>query len=189
MSDCSALARPDTLEAPPRCPMKFNVSSLLKEPTGAVREFQIDEDVRIEGEPVRLRGTVRFDRTPEGVLVRAQLSGEAPAECSRCLKPLVSPVYVSFGEQYLPTIDIVTGARVEPAEGEEDAYRIDQRHMLDLSEPIAQYWSMALPMAPVCSEDCAGLCQECGADRTTGHSCGGEPVDARWSKLRNLKLR
>jgi uncharacterized protein len=168
--------------------MKFNVSSLLKEPTGAIREYDIDDEVRIDGAAVRLRGDVRFDRTPGGVLVRATLAGAAADDCSRCLKPMTYPVEVHFEEEYLPTVDIYTGARVQPPEGEEDAYRIDTRHMLDLTEPIVQYWTMALPMAPVCRDDCGGICPECGAERAGEHRCAGEQVDARWAKLRNLKL-
>jgi uncharacterized protein len=97
-------------------------------------------------------------------------------------------VHVEFGEEYIPTIDVMTGARVEPPEGEEDAYRIDARHFIDLREPIEQYWQMALPMAPVCREDCPGLCPECGREVDADHRCAAEPVDARWSKLRNLRL-
>lgn len=168
--------------------MQFNVASLLKEQTGAVREYDIDDDVLIEGERRHLQGHVRFDRTPSGVLVRADLRGSAQFECSRCLEPSTQTIDVHFDEEYIPTIDIDTGARVEPAEGEEDAYRIDARHMLDLSEPVRQYWGMELPMAPLCREDCTGLCPECGQPSVQGHRCAPDQADTRWSKLRNLQL-
>ncbi len=169
--------------------MEFNVSSLLKETAGATREYDIDEDVRIEGTQQHLTGHVRFDRTPRGILVRARLSGETPETCGRCLKPLSLTVPLTIEEEYLPTADVITGAVIEAPEGEEDAYRIDKRHMLDLAEPIVHYWSLALPMAPVCREDCAGLCPECGAERDGGgHRCDREQVDTRWAKLQNLKL-
>jgi uncharacterized protein len=166
--------------------MQFNVSDLLREGYGTFREHIIDDDVVVDGIRRHVTGTARFDRTPEGILVRARLRGAMDAECSRCLKPTTFPVDVEFEEQYVPTIDPLTGARVTPPEGEEDAYRISERHMLDLSEPLRQYWSMALPMAPVCREDCAGLCPNCGEERAPGHSCGPEPIDARWEKLRSL---
>jgi uncharacterized protein len=168
--------------------MKFNVASLLKEHTGAWREHTLDDEVLIDGERRRVIGSARFDRTPDGVLARVHLGGSASAECSRCLKPMALPIEVAFEEEYIPTVDIDTAARVQPPEGEEDAYRIDARHMLDLSEAVQQYWAMALPMAPVCSEDCAGICPICGADATQGHDCAGEPADSRWSALRKLKL-
>ena len=169
--------------------MHFNVASLLKESTGALREFDIDDDLRIEGETHRLRGHVRFDRTHDGVLVRARLHGDGAAECARCLKPIAYPIDLVIEEEYLPTVDVVTGAPVDAPEGEDDAYRIDKRHMIDLAEPIEQYWSMAVPMAPVCRDDCPGICPVCGQERAAeGHACTREQVDARWAKLQNLHL-
>ena len=169
--------------------MQFNVASLLKETTGAIREYDIDDDVHIDGVAHHLTGRARFDRTSDGVLVRARLSGEMEGECSRCLRPLSYPIDLVIEEEYLPTVDVVSGAQVDAPEGEEDAYRIDRRHMLDLTEPIEQYWAMALPMAPVCREDCPGLCPICGKEQAAeGHECTREQVDARWAKLENLRL-
>jgi len=169
--------------------MQFNVASLLKEHTGAAREYDIDEDVRIDREPHRITGHARFDRTPDGVLVRARLRGEGRASCSRCLKEVTYPIEIVFEEEYIPTVDVDTGASVQVPEGEDEAYRINARHLLDLSEPIEQYWAMAEPMAPVCEEACRGLCPICGEEiRSEGHACTREQIDDRWAKLRNLKL-
>jgi len=168
--------------------MEFNVADLLKEGYGAVRAYDIDDDVRIDGETRHLRGTLRFDRTPEGVLVRASLHGSAAAQCSRCLTPITVDIDVTFDEQYVPTIDVNTGARITLPEGEEDAYRINTRHVIDLREPIEQYWAMALPMAALCRPDCPGLCSICGEEATAGHACETAPVDDRWARLRDLRL-
>jgi uncharacterized protein len=169
--------------------MQFNVAALLKEPTGATREYEIDDDLRVDGARHRVAGHARFDRTPRGILVRATISGSMSGECSRCLRPLDYPVNVTLEEEYLPTIDVNTGAQVETDETTEDAYRIDSRHVLDLTEAAAQYWAIALPMAPVCAEDCAGLCPDCGADLSAApHTCAADAGDARWSKLTDLRL-
>lgn len=168
--------------------MKFNVASLLKEATGAVREYDIDDDVRMDGQTRHVRGHARFDRTPQGVLVRASVAGTMVAQCSRCLKTLTVPVDVAFEEVYLPTHDINTGARIVPEEGEEESYRIDDRHMLDLGEAIAQYWAMAEPMAPLCEEACRGICPQCGAILADGieHECPRAQADPRWARLAEL---
>jgi uncharacterized protein len=169
--------------------MKFNVADLLKERAGAAREFDLDDDVmRMDGVDRRLKGHVRFDRTRDGVLVRAMVRGSAPSECSRCLRPISVEVDLRIEEEFIPTVDVLTGARVTPPEGEEDAYRIDERHMIDLRESIGQYWMMAMPMAPLCNEACEGLCPDCGEQRQAGHACVDRQEDARWSKLRDLKL-
>lgn len=168
--------------------MKFNVASLLKEPTGASREYDIDDDIRIDGKTRHVRGRVRFDRTPQGVLVRAHVSGTMDAQCSRCLKPVTVPVDVAFEEVYVPTHDVNTGARIALEEGDEESYRIDDRHMLDLGEAIAQYWAMAEPMAPLCDEDCRGICPDCGAalEAGTEHECARRQTDPRWARLAEL---
>jgi uncharacterized protein len=169
--------------------VQFNVSELLRESYGSFRAHDIDYDVRIDGKPQRLIGQVRFDRVPEGILVRATLHGERRTECSRCLEPCTLPIDLTIEEQYIPTIDPLTGTRVTPPEGEEDAYRINERHVIDLSVPVQQYWTMAQPIAPVCREDCAGFCPTCGARRDPGHACADEGIDDRWARLRDLKLR
>jgi uncharacterized protein len=169
--------------------MQFNVSSLLKEPTGSTREYSIDDDIKIDGATRHVTGHVRFDRTPRGVLVRADVHGSMEDVCSRCVKPITYPVDIDIAEEYVPTIDATSGAAIETVEGEEDAYRIDARHMIDLGEAVAQYWALALLMAPLCDEDCRGLCPVCGAEiAAAGHACTGEQIDSRWSALAKLKL-
>lgn len=169
--------------------MQFNVASLLKEHTGAMREYVIDDDVRVDGETHHLTGIARMDRTPDGILVRARMSGEQAAQCSRCLKDVTYAVTVEFEEEYIPTIDVDTGAHISPPAGDEEAYRINDHHILDLTEPVAQYWSMAEPIAPVCEDACRGLCPVCGEEiGASDHKCTREQIDDRWAALRNLKL-
>jgi len=170
--------------------MQFNVSSLLREGTGATRVFAIDDDLVIDGQRHPVRGEVRFDRTSRGVLVRARMGGTMSGECSRCLEPVTYGVDIEFEEEYLPTVDIHTGARFELEEGEDpESYRISERHFIDLAVPAREYWSIGLPMAPVCREDCAGLCPECGAELAAGeHACTADKSDARWAALGTLKL-
>ena len=169
--------------------MQFNVSELLRESYGAYREFDIDDDVRISAVPRHVRGHVRFDRVPEGIFARASVSGTAIAVCSRCLDPAEFPLDLLLEELYIPLVDPVTGARVQLPEGEEDAYRITERHIIDLTLPVQQYWSMALPIAPLCSPDCRGICPQCGEIRDASHGCVLATLDDRWAKLRDLKLR
>jgi len=168
--------------------VQFNVAALLKESTGATREYDIDDDLRVDGEKHHVTGHARFDRTPRGVLVRASLTGTMSGECSRCLHPIEYPVEFDLDEEYVPMVDVNTGVHVETDETTEDAYRINARHVLDLTEAAAQYWTLALPLAPVCSEDCAGLCPDCGAELAAEpHTCPVEHGDARWAKLSDLR--
>ena len=167
--------------------MLFNVVSLLKEHTGASREFEIDDDVVIDGATRHLTGDVRLDRTPRGVLVRGSLRGSLATQCSRCLRPVDVAIELTIEEEFIPVIDATTGVRVETNESEDEAYRINSRHELDLREPVQQYWSMSVPMAPLCRDDCAGICPSCGEEFTFDHGCASPQLDERWAKLAALR--
>ena len=168
--------------------MQFNVASLLNEPTGSTREYDID-DVAIDGAKHHAVGHVRFDRTPRGLLVRAALHGTMDDVCARCVKPITYPIDLEIAEEYLPTVDLASGAPVAPDDGDEDAYRIDAHHVIDLTEAVSQYWTLALLMAPLCDEQCAGLCPVCGEGMAAaGHACTGDQIDSRWSALAKLQL-
>jgi uncharacterized protein len=64
---------------------------------------------------------------------------------------------------------------------------IDEHHLLDLSEAIRQNALLAVPMKPLCREDCSGLCQQCGKDLNKGQcDCNKSEIDPRWAKLADL---
>jgi uncharacterized protein len=150
--------------------VQFNVSQLLREPTGSRRVYQVEEPFR-------------------GILARARLASQGGAECARCLRPVSFPVTLEFEEEFVPSIDPITGAAIL-APDEPGVFAIDAHHILDLTEPARQAWQLAQPMAPLCREDCPGLCPQCGADRSTGGcTCSAEPVDARWAALAGLRQR
>jgi uncharacterized protein len=47
---------------------------------------------------------------------------------------------------------------------------------------------LAVPFAPLCREDCKGLCPQCGIDRNTGTCSCEPPIDPRLAALKGLKL-
>lgn len=172
--------------------VQFNVSQLLREPIGSRRVYQVEEPFRPDPasqDAVLLRGPVELLRIDRGILARAQLSSQGESECARCLRPVSFPVALELEEQFLPAVDPVTGAAL-PVADEPGVFAIDAHHILDLTEPARQAWQLMQPMAPLCREDCPGLCPQCGADRASGGcTCPAEPVDARWAALAGLRQR
>jgi uncharacterized protein len=183
----------------------FNVAQLLKEPVGSTRKLEIetpdltlyDEDgggrgqgqVRIEAHKVE--GSAKLTTLRDNVLVQGEVSAEVPLECSRCLEMFDLPVEATLEEQFQPTIDVYTGAPVRRADQviDDQVFDIDANHMMDMTEPVRQALLVALPMKPLCREDCAGICPQCGAnlnETQCGHT--EERVDDRWSGLRSLRL-
>jgi uncharacterized protein len=168
--------------------MEINVAQLLKEPIGATRNYEIDEvvDVTGEGNNRLVEGEVKLQRTQRGILVKGEFRTELELTCSRCLGSFTYPLEINFEEEYIPTIDIVTGIPLSSPEEAGD-FRIDEHHVIDLTEAIRQYTLLAMPMKPLCREDCAGLCQECGHNLNQGPcGCSVQEVDPRWAKLSKL---
>lgn len=170
--------------------MLFDVLRELREPMGAVNEFDLHEpQVKAGDVTIRaLEGSVRLVRTDRGLLARTRASGLIDEVCSRCLVPTESPVDVDFEEEYVPEFDANTGAAIRLSEQEqEDVFRITPRWELDLREGLRQYILMNEPAKPLCKPDCAGLCPVCGADMNAGpHECEAQ-TDERWSALAGLK--
>jgi len=167
--------------------MLFNVSGLMGEGIGATRSFDVDGCLESEGrEPEAVHGSVELLRTRAGVLVRAHLDVMEPETCSRCLKPLQEKVAIDFEEEFQATVDRLTGRPIEQAP-EEDAFVIDENHMLDLTEAVRQYREASTAMQPLCTPGCLGLCPRCGKDLNTG-PCGCQfgPADSRWAALAGL---
>ena len=109
--------------------------------------------------------------------------------CSRCLETYGLPLTVTFDVMYLPQRDNVGEGEIEV--GEEDlgtAYYRDET--IDLGGLMREQFYLALPMKPLCSETCRGLCPACGANLNES-ACGCTPrwVDPRLGALRALSGR
>jgi uncharacterized protein len=160
---CDSRQSPD--DTPPVVAMKFNVSQLMKERVGATRSYTFEGEPVDLGEPFGTEafdGEVRLTRTNRSIVADARVAAEATGECGRCLEPARFPLRLTIAEEFFPTIDVFTGTALPvPADG----FRIDHNHILDLSDAVRQYSLTAVPMAPLCRPDCAGLCPQCGANR------------------------
>ncbi len=174
-------------------PLTFNVSGLLAEPAGAVREYRID-DVEVDlGEDLVLvrpvSGRIRLLRTNRGLVVESDLDTALAGECARCLRPTVTDVHVELAEEVLPTIDLASGLPVTLEEGEDpETPRLTDHHDLELRPLVAEAISLAEPIAPLCEPDCPGLCEECGERLTPGHAHGDGPIDPRLEALRAFRV-
>ncbi|MCG3756835.1 DUF177 domain-containing protein [Amycolatopsis sp. Poz14] len=129
-----------------------------------------------EGEPVEL--DLMLESVVEGVLVTGTASAVATGECSRCLDPVTEDVEVDLTELFA-----YPGSATEETTDEDEIPRlVDDR--IDLEPTVRDAVVLALPLAPLCREDCPGLCIECGvkwADLEPGH--GHEKIDPRWAAL------
>ena len=167
--------------------MQINVSQLLQEPIGASRHYQVNETAVLEnGSTHHINGECQLLHTQRSILVKCKLDTDAELTCSRCLSAFRQPLTVKFEEEYLPTVDVMTGMPLDTTD-DIGHFTIDNNHILDLNEAIRQYTLLIMPMKPLCQEDCFGLCQKCGKNLNQGPcDCPKQEIDPRWSKLSKL---
>ncbi|MEN8614332.1 DUF177 domain-containing protein [Dehalogenimonas sp. THU2] len=134
----------------------FNVAQLEKSPVGTTREYQVDDQVDIDGYMVTVKGEVQLIRTNLSVLVKANLETALPLECCRCLRDFDCALKVTFQEEFLPTLDVMSGLPVD-VEDPDETFTIDEHHDLDLREAVRQYVILSQPMKPLCRMDCPGI--------------------------------
>jgi uncharacterized protein len=168
--------------------LSYNVAGLLREPPGSSRTYpvsgeqlQIADDLRLAAP---IDGQVRLARTGRSILARAELTTALEERCSRCLKPAVAPILVELEEEALPSIDLDSGKPLDTT-AEPEALRLDDHHELDLSGPVRDAISLAEPIAPLCREDCLGLCVTCGVDlnEDPAHHHDDDDIDPRLAVL------
>ena len=168
--------------------MHFNVSQLLRESSGSRRDYTVDEAITLaDGAKVGARGTVTLLKTHGGVWVSAVLESKIVVSCPRCLTDHAQPVRISLEEEFFPKPETHWRDKAveEAPSGEQN--RIDENHILDLSEVAGEYFALGLPMQPVCRAECAGLCLTCGVNlNETRCRCDDSPRDTRWSALLEL---
>jgi uncharacterized protein len=128
-----------------------------------------------EGSQVEL--DLRLEAVMEGVLVTGTAQAALEGECARCLEPISDEIEVRFQELF-----VYEDQDVDPDEElEVSTLRND---LVDLEPLLRDAVVLALPFQPLCTEDCPGLCAECGArladDPEHGHDAPGDP---RWAAL------
>jgi len=173
-------------------PLVFPLASLLAEPAGTERRYeihgatiQLPDELRLT-EP--LEGTVRISRTNRGVIVDAAIDTSIAGTCSRCLRDIEIPEHVEIHEEVLPSVDLTTGRPLD-ASAEPEVARLTDHHELDLGALAAEAISLAEPIAPLCEANCPGLCIECGERLGPGH-VEHEPddVDPRLAALKGFRV-
>ncbi len=168
--------------------MQINVSQLLQEPVGAMRDHQVNEmaDIIGDNKQYMVQGECSLLRLQGSILVKCALETEVELACGRCLSLFRHPLKMKFEEEYVPTVDVLTGALL-PQPEETSTFTIDEHHILDLTEAVRQYATLAVPMKPLCGEECAGLCPNCGKNLNEGEcDCPQQEIDPRWSELTKL---
>lgn len=123
--------------------------------------------------------------TPQksGVLVRGRLSGRIVTPCDRCAEDTTVVLDNSF--ELFEEL---------PRQGEQSLEESRMRRRgkvieLDAGGLLWEQFVLAMPVKPLCSEGCLGLCPGCGRNLNAGScSCGESESDPRLAALRGLRI-
>lgn len=157
-------------------------AATLRKVPGTVREEQrrgAIEGLAAVGVAVPEGAEVVVDVTlssyPEGIMAVGSVTAPWVGECRRCGGPVAGELSVAVHERY-----------VGDGSPDDEAYSFAD-DLIDL-EPLARDAVLLdLPLAPLCSEDCSGMCPQCGANRNVEPCQCQAPQDPRWSALDALR--
>lgn len=177
----------------------FNTHDLPRR-AGEMREYTLDIpaperigiDVIAVPEDQGIHIGMRLESVTEGVLVSAQVSTIAEGECIRCLDPMEMPIARNFQELYRYAPEKAhTKAQRKAAEAQddldEDEDLVMDGELINLEGPVRDAIVLALPINPICDEDCPGLCPRCGVKWSLLEPDHRHDVkDPRWADLTDL---
>jgi uncharacterized protein len=150
-------------------------------------DMQNDKICCISG---RIQGDLTVSREYENVRVTGRITAPLDLSCSRCLADFTSFVDTSFTIFFRKENSITPSTEDELELGEMDllssVYSGDE---IDLTHEIEEQVAMEIPLKPLCSDSCKGLCHECGIDlNTSSCSCSKEPERLTFSALKDFKV-
>jgi uncharacterized protein len=165
----------------PRSPLVINTHELGRRP-GSMRTLHLTVPAPTylgidligvpPGSPVEVQ--LRLEAVMEGVLATGRAHVLLSGECARCLEAIEDGLDVELQELYV----------YPESDAEEDEVSRLEGELLDLEPLLRDSVVLALPFRPVCSEDCPGLCTECGARlRDEPGHVHDDGVDPRWAAL------
>ena len=109
---------------------------------------------------------------------------EVTAECSRCLEPIAWNESVALEQMFRYPPTDARGSIIETDDDDADTPLVVDE-TIDLEGPLRDAVVLALPIAPLCSPDCRGLCPECG-ERIDDAPHDHPVKDPRWAALESL---
>jgi uncharacterized protein len=164
----------------PHSPLRLNVGFIVAQFAGYSRDFTIEiPQVTLPPDLVlkNLAGEVRVTRTPQGLLLQADMQAETSLDCVRCLDPFTTSLHANFTELYaFSKRNVTDSGLLVPDDGN-----------IDLEPLLREYMFLELPINPLCKPDCKGLCPVCGENRNlVDCNHDQDPVDPRLDVLKKL---
>lgn len=124
-----------------------------------------------EGSAVEL--DLKLESVGEGVLVTGTGVVTLAGECTRCLKPISDSLEIDIQELYY-----------YPGNEPDDEAARNEGERIDIEPVLRDAVVLDLPFAPLCNQDCQGICPVCGSDLNDDPDHGHDiELDPRWGSL------
>ncbi|MGO4110943.1 YceD family protein [Paenibacillus sp. YAF4_2] len=118
------------------------------------------------------------------ITVEGELTIDWELACSRCLDPVKLHSKIPVYDQFKPAA-VEDGEEIE--QDEDDDIIAVSGDRLDLKPYVEEVLQLFMPFAPLCSNDCKGLCQNCGQNLNEQKcSCNTDRIDPRMAVLKDL---
>lgn len=151
-----------------------------------------------EGDPKAGHGATELDLYADGahVFAAGHFQGAVTVACSRCVEPVELPIDEQIRVTFMPQHELPDDD-ADAAAGDEDGTEVTEEdvdvfafdgEVVDLEPLFRDQFVLAVPYAPLCKEDCKGLCPQCGIDRNTATCTCEPPIDPRLAALKGLKI-
>lgn len=172
--------------------MKLDLSDIARIP-GSYAEEEIAMTFReLEGMTLTapVRGKLIASSTGRVLLLEGAVDTEAELVCFRCGGTYRQPIHAEFQEDFVvqPPVPGGQALLIEKDEEEPDLQLFFPGTLdLNLDELLRQSILLALPLKPLCRDDCQGLCPHCGHNLNDGR-CACEPTgeNPRMAALQQL---
>lgn len=168
--------------------MKIRVSEIPAEgiKVNCKEDLELDENGMVSNAELDLK----VEKAGLNVFIRGKIVAPLKHTCSRCLKEFQKEVSLDMMLLYCPA-EHIAGAKEQelaPDELNTGYYRDDE---IDLGDMAKEQVLLVVPMKPLCSESCKGLCPKCGADlNEVACGCDLSQTDHRFKVLEKyLKMK
>lgn len=159
---------------------------VIPEIPGEGFDLKIEETIESDDLISPVMAQLRIQKIGPEVMVRGNLTADLQLQCSRCLKDFKRPLSVPVDVVYHPIAELRGEEKYELNSEKLDMgfYSGEELELLDL---IKEQIMLNLPMKPLCSDSCKGICPQCGTDLNTGNcDCSTEDIDPRLAVLKGL---
>ncbi|MEW6001909.1 MAG: DUF177 domain-containing protein [Nitrospirota bacterium] len=149
-------------------------------------DLEFEETITTDAFSSPIQARLRVKKVATEVAIKGNLTANIELQCSRCLKNFISPLSVPVDVVYHPVEELREEERHELKAEELDMgfYSGEEMNLYDL---IREQIMLNLPMKPLCSEQCKGICPKCGVDLNLGEcGCSKKDIDPRLEALKKL---